>query len=80
MPRSARIRLAVGGVLLVLNVLLAALPKDWLERLFGFEPDGGNGLLELGLLLIPFIVGLALVAQVLVSSRRAAQPADPLSD
>ena len=27
-------------------VLLAALPMDWIEEVFGVEPDGGNGLLE----------------------------------
>ena len=33
---------------------------DFIERLFGFAPDGGNGSLELLLFAIP-IVGLAIL-------------------
>ena len=41
-------------------VLLAALPMDWIEEVFGVEPDGGNGLLEF----VPIVV-LAVAAVVL---------------
>jgi len=34
---------------------------DFIERLFGFAPDGGNGMFELLLFAIP-IAGLAIIA------------------
>lgn len=33
---------------------------DFIERIFGFSPDGGNGLFELMLFLIPLLGLLAL--------------------
>ena len=33
---------------------------DFIERLFGFSPDGGSGLLELSLFAVP-LIGLYLV-------------------
>jgi hypothetical protein len=35
---------------------------DFLERLFGFAPDGGNGAFELVLFLIPLVGILLLMA------------------
>ncbi len=37
-------------------------PMDYIERLFGISPDGGNGLLELSifLLFVVVVVGLLL--------------------
>jgi hypothetical protein len=32
---------------------------DLIERAFGVAPDGGNGLLELTLFLVPLLVGLS---------------------
>ena len=43
MDRRGRGSIALGAVLVVVGILFAALPKDWLEQTFGFEPDGGNG-------------------------------------
>ena len=51
-----------GGILLVVGILLAALPKDWLETTCGLEPDAGNGLVELLLVLVPIVLGAALIA------------------
>lgn len=31
---------------------------DFIERLFGFSPDGGSGSLELAFVLVPIIAGL----------------------
>ena len=37
---------------------------DWIERLTGLEPDGGNGLLELAILLALVLVLVTAVAAV----------------
>lgn len=37
--------IALGGACLVLLALTAVWP-DWIELIFGVEPDGGNGALE----------------------------------
>lgn len=29
---------------------------DWIERLFGVSPDGGNGMLELAILIVVVLV------------------------
>ena len=56
-----------------LTVLTAVRP-DWIERLTGFSPDDGNGLVEVGI-----VVAFAAVALVLMVSAwyewRRAQPA-----
>jgi len=33
---------------------------DFIERLFGFAPDGGNGMLELALIVAPLLAGVVL--------------------
>lgn len=37
--------------------------RDWVERVFGFDPDGGNGSLEL-------LIAVALILAVLVLALR----------
>ncbi len=49
---------ALAGVFVVLAVVTAVVP-DWIEVVFGVEPDGGNGSLEWLL-----VLGLALLAVV----------------
>ena len=49
-------------------VLLAALPMDWIEEVFGVEPDGGNGLLEF----VPIVV-LAVAALTAVRPGRTGE-------
>ena len=34
---------------------------DWIERLFGVSPDGGNGMLELAVLVVVVLVILTAV-------------------
>ena len=58
MARSGRTMIVVGGILVAIGILLAALPKDWLEERFAIEPDAGNGLVELLLVLVPVVVGV----------------------
>ena len=64
-----RMSLYIGWFLVSAGVLLALLPERWFERATGFEPDGGDGSMEL---LIPgafFGVGIALLAIALVTVR-----------
>jgi apolipoprotein N-acyltransferase len=71
--RSERLSLVPAGVLVLAGVLFAALPKDWIEETFGVEPDAGNGLLELALVVVPIVLGVALAVRVwlAVRARRA---------
>jgi hypothetical protein len=81
MDRTNRIKLIVGSVLIIFGILAAGLPKRWIEETFGFEPDGGNGLVELALAAIPLAIGAALAVSVWRSERRvrrpSAQPSSP---
>ena len=44
---------------------------DFVERLFGISPDGGSGLFELLLLLIPILGGSAFLAFHLARKKKA---------
>jgi hypothetical protein len=55
-----RVSIILAGVSAAGALLLAALPRNWIEEVTGVEPDGGNGLLEL----VPIVV-LACTAIVL---------------
>jgi len=77
MTRTGRTQMVVGGILVVLGVLFAALPKDWLEERFAIEPDAGNGVVELLLVLVPIVVGAALIARAWLVSRRDARRTRP---
>ena len=70
-PRSApnRLLLATTVVFAVLAALTAAIP-DWLE-LFGFEPDGGNGMVERALVISFGIATVACGATTGLTWRRA---------
>ena len=70
MTRANRVKCIVGSLLLVAGVLLAVLPKDWIEESFGVDPDAGSGVLELAFVLVPIVAGLILLTNVLISHRR----------
>lgn len=70
MARPGRTQIVAGGILIAIGIVLAALPKDWLEERFAIEPDAGNGLVELLLFLVPVVVGAALVARGWIARRR----------
>ena len=78
MARPGRTQLVIGGILIAIGIVLAALPKDWLEERFAIEPDAGNGLVELLLFLVPVVVGVALVVRGLVARRRAVRGTRPI--
>ena len=79
MSRASRIKLTVGGALVVLGVLLLSLPPQWIEMLLGVEPDGGSGELERFVGLVPMVIGVALVAHAwwVERGRRAASLSAP---
>jgi uncharacterized membrane protein YedE/YeeE len=52
-------------------VLLASLPMDWIEVVFGDAPDGGNGLLEFVPVVVLAVAALALCVRVARARRRA---------
>jgi hypothetical protein len=68
MERSLRIRVRIETILAIVGAALSVLTllwPEWIEEIFGVEPDGGNGSLEwiiaLGFLAVG--VGLGLLAR-----------------
>ncbi|HTT92330.1 MAG TPA: hypothetical protein VMF65_22440 [Acidimicrobiales bacterium] len=49
--------------------------RDWIETVFGVDPDHGNGSLEWVVVAVLAIVTVALVAGARVEWRRSARPA-----
>jgi hypothetical protein len=79
---SNRARVIAGSALVLLGLLFALLPKEWIEERFGFEPDAGNGLVELALIVIPVVIGAALLIGVLLAraaSRGGTRTVEPES-
>jgi hypothetical protein len=72
MNRRSKLLMALGGLLIGFGVLFAALPKTWIEDTLGFEPDGGNGLVELALAVVPIVIGICLLAGPVLVKRRSA--------
>lgn len=67
--------LSLGSALLILGVLYATLPLDWIERHWHVSPDGDSGLVELLVPLVLGTVGAVLLLRVLWSTRRSARGA-----
>ena len=67
-------RAAVGprrrGTVAAGAVLLAALPMDWIEEVFGVEPDGGNGLFEFAPIVVLAVAAVVLCLRVARVRRR----------
>jgi hypothetical protein len=70
MNRPGRNSIVLGAVLVLVGILLATLPKDWLETNFGIEPDAGDGFVELLIFLLPIVVGAAIMARGVMAWRR----------
>jgi hypothetical protein len=49
--RRCRAEIALGAACFALLALTAAWP-DWIEAIFGVEPDGGSGAVEWGLVAV----------------------------
>ena len=69
---SSRTAITIGVLLVVAGLAFAALPKSWIEDTLGFEPDGGNGVLELLIAVGPIVIGVALITSAVVRRSRAA--------
>jgi hypothetical protein len=48
------------GVVSAVALIMTLIIPDWIERIFGFEPDGGNGSTEWGLAIFLAIATLGL--------------------
>ena len=59
----------VAAFFLLSSLGLALLPENWIEKIFGSDPDGGDGLVELALVLVPLAIGLSLAAWLAMSVR-----------
>ena len=70
MTRKEKVKTVWGAVLLVAGLGLSLLSTAWVEETLGAEPDGGSGLLELLLALVPAAVGLWLLGTVALSRMR----------
>jgi uncharacterized membrane protein YcjF (UPF0283 family) len=57
--RRSWIEIALGLVCLLVLAMTAAWP-DWIELIFGVEPDGGSGALEWGLVIVLAVAGSVL--------------------
>jgi hypothetical protein len=68
-----RSMLVVGVLLIAIGLAFALAPKEWIEETLGFEPDGGSGLVELLLALVPIVVGVALLTMRYLRSTRTQQ-------
>lgn len=55
---------AISWAATLLNVVFG---PEWVEELTGWEPDGGNGSLEWGLVAVPILIAVAST----VAARRA---------
>ena len=64
--------LASGAMLLI-----TAVWPDWIEEVFGVDPDGGSGALEWAIVIVLVVCALTLPLMARVEWRRArTQPAD----
>jgi hypothetical protein len=81
MTRSQRIQTISALISVTLGIVFGFLPRNWVELRLGFEPDGGDGLIEFLLVAILIAIGLALTIRVLRQCRHSAseQGADSAS-
>jgi len=71
MMHSAYLRATLAVFLAALGTAASTLPEDWIERRFGFSPDGGNGLLEFFSVAAPFAVAALLALSLVRDYRRS---------
>jgi hypothetical protein len=63
---SKRGSLVPGISLILVSLSISVMPGDWIEGRFGFEPDGGNGVIEWLLVLLPLGLGVALLVRAFI--------------
>lgn len=81
MTRAQHLETISAFVFVALGIVFGVLPRNWVELWLGFEPDGGEGLIELLLVAILMALGLGLTIRVLRQRRYSgsAQGADSAS-
>ena len=65
-----RLTLVAAALCAAGALLRAALPMDWIEEVFGVEPDGGNGLLEFAPIVVLAVTAVVLCLRVARARRR----------
>lgn len=85
MTRRQRLCSIVVPISVAIGMVFGFLPRNWLELRLGIDPDGGSGLIELLLILIP--VALAVCTAIFgfkpqrgTQSNGEAEPALPLKN
>ncbi len=61
MVRRARIEIVLATILGMATILTAVWPS-WIEGLFGFDPDGGNGTTEWWIVIVLAVTTIAVAA------------------
>jgi hypothetical protein len=75
LERDVRRRFWIEAGAAVLGFVLAVLTlawPEWIEEIFGVEPDGGNGMAEWGIVLAFFTISVGLSVTARREWRRAA--------
>jgi hypothetical protein len=58
MSRWQRLCSIVVPISVAVGLVFGFLPRNWIELRLGFHPDGGSGLFELVLILIPVAIAV----------------------
>jgi putative effector of murein hydrolase LrgA (UPF0299 family) len=69
MSSREKLKLRIAAAAIVVGVLAALLPTQWIEGLFEVSPDGGSGSLELLFVVVPIAVGVMIAAHTLLGRR-----------
>ena len=72
MTFSLRLRACLAVLSAIVGVTAAILPDDWMERRFGFSPDGGDGFVEFLWAAAPLALAAVLALSLLRARRRTA--------
>jgi hypothetical protein len=70
MRRRFWVALVLGGISAVLAVL-TLITREWIEILFGVDPDGGNGGMEWAVVVVTAVTAFVCLGYARVELRRA---------
>jgi hypothetical protein len=74
---SRRVRIVIEQVLALATAALAVLTifwPDWIERIFGWDPDESSGAFEVALVVGLFVVSVAFFVVSRIEGRRTTSP------
>jgi hypothetical protein len=69
MGSRQKVELLIAAAAIVVGILAALLPTQWIEQLFEVSPDGGSGSLELLFVVVPIAVGVMITVHALLGRR-----------